>query len=108
MALGKNEDYVTPEGKVKRDVKKYLDSIGAYHVWPVPTGYGPKLLDCYACIKGRFVVIETKAPGKMPTRAQSYEMERINKRGGIAFYADSVERCRRYIEDHVLGKYDPC
>ena len=97
----------TPEHKVKSEIKKYLDSIGAYHVWPVPTGYGPKLLDCYACINGRFVVIEAKAPGKMPTRSQSHEMTRISKKGGLAFYADSVERVKKYIDDHVLGMYEP-
>ena len=74
---------MTPEGKVKFEIKKYLDSIGAYHVWPVPMGYGPKLLDCYACIAVRFVVIDAKAPGKMPTRSQSYEMSRISKKGGM-------------------------
>ena len=98
---------MTPEGKVKLEIKKYLDSIGAYHVWPVPTGYGPKLLDCYACIRGRMVVIEAKAPGKMPTRSQAHEITKINHAMGIAFAADSVERVKKYIEDHVFGMYEP-
>ena len=96
---------MTPEGKLKKQVKAYLDEIGAYHVWPVPTGYGPKLLDCYASINGRFVVIETKAPGKLPTPAQKLEIERINKAGGVAFATDSIERTITYIQDHVLGRY---
>jgi len=89
---------VTPEGKVKRDVKKYLDSIGAYHVWPVPTGYGPKLLDCYACIEGSFVVIETKAPGKLPTPSQRLEIEKILEKGGMALWVDNVDDLIRFVE----------
>jgi len=85
---------MTPEGKVKRDVKKYLDEIGAYHVWPVPTGYGPKLLDCYACIQCLFVTIETKKLGGKATVAQALEMDKIRAKGGIALLVDSLQSLR--------------
>ena len=96
-----------PEAKLKAQVKAYLKSLGAYQFWPVQTGYGAATVDCLACIKGRWVAIETKAPGKLPTPRQSVTMSEMHKAGGIAFATDSIERCRSYITDHVLGEYDP-
>lgn len=86
-------------------VKAYLKEIGAFYRMPVPVGYGTQGLDFECCINGRYVGIETKAPGKMPTARQTLTIAAINKAGGVAFYADSIDRVRRYIEDHVLGKY---
>lgn len=94
---------MTPEGKLKLEVKAYLKSIGAYWRMHVPSGYGKQGLDFECCIKGRYVAIETKAPGKLPTPRQDATMREINAAGGIAFYADNIERVKRYIEDHVLG-----
>lgn len=98
---------MTPEGKLKKQVKAYLRSIGAYQFWPVQTGYGAATLDCLACINGRWVAIETKAPGLMPTPRQSSTIGEMSKAGGIAFATDSIERTRKYIEDHVLNGYEP-
>ena len=98
---------MTPEGAVKRDVKKYLTSIGAYFFMPVQMGYGKRTIDILCCIKGRFVGIELKRPGGLPTKKQSDVIDEIYLAGGIAFYADSVERVKKYIEDHVLEKYEP-
>ena len=72
----------TPEVYEKDAVKKYLDSIGAYHHWPVATGFGKHGLDCYACINGRFWGIEVKALGKQPTMRQKLCMEEIVMAGG--------------------------
>lgn len=76
---------MTPEGKIKKLVKAYLDKIGAYHFWPVQMGYGAKTLDCLACIDGLFIGIETKAPGKKPTPLQELCMEEILNAGGECF-----------------------
>lgn len=82
---------MTPEGRVKAEIKKYLDSIGAYHVWPVPTGYGSPLLDCYASIRGHFFAIEVKAPGKKPTSRQMQTILEINRKGGEALYVTKLD-----------------
>ncbi len=98
---------MTPETKVKKQIKAYLDSIGAYYFMPVQTGYGTKTIDFLCCIRGTFVGIEAKAPGEVPTKFQDLTITAMCKAGGIAFAADSVERVKKYIEDHVLGAYEP-
>ena len=74
-----------PEAKVKARVKKILDSYDAYHHWPVQTGYGAACLDCHGCVKGHYLAIETKAPGKHPTPRQLITMEQIEEAGGKVF-----------------------
>lgn len=98
---------MTPEGELKAQVKTYLKSIDAFYRMPVPSGYGKQGLDFECCIRGIYVAIETKRPGGKPTSRQSATMREITDAGGIAFYADNIERVVRYIEDHVLGLYKP-
>ena len=96
----------TPENAVKHKIKQYLDSIGAFHMWPVPTGYGPKLVDCYGCLDGKFFAIEVKRPGILkPTPHQNFVLRRVGAAKGLAFTTDSVERVQKMIEDHILGAY---
>lgn len=76
----------TPEGKVKKRIKKLLDSyMGLYYDMPVPSGYGKSGLDFYGCYVGRFFAIEAKAPGKEPTVLQRHTISRIEAAGGMAF-----------------------
>jgi|SRR5208283_153499 len=102
---------MTPEGKVKADVKKYLDSIGAYHFWPVQTGMGATTLDCLACIPfqsagprglyrpvGRFWAIETKRPSGRATGRQNLIIGRVGKAHGMAVVIDDVETLVRMVE----------
>lgn len=90
----------TRERSVKEDVKKYLNSIDAYHVWPVQTGYGEYMLDCLASINGHFVSIETKRPGKPPTPKQEEIMERIRMSGGFAIKVDDAEQLKLFVQKH--------
>jgi len=91
---------MTPEGKVKKKVKEYLVSIGAWYYMPVSNGMGrsgcPDILICY---KGRFMAFETKAPGKLKntTPNQDREIEGINKAGGMAIVVDDVEQVKEAI-----------
>lgn len=75
----------TPEGKVKAKVKKLLDKYGAYHHWPVQTGYGAACLDCHGCHCGIYFAVETKAPGKKLTPRQKLTKEEIEDAGGTVF-----------------------
>jgi len=74
----------TPEAIEKAKVRKFLNSLSVWHIWPVPTGYGRNGLDCYACVNSWFCAIEVKAPGKKPTERQQAEIKLIHRAGGFA------------------------
>lgn len=75
----------TPEGKVKAKVKKALDKLGSdcWRFMPVQGGYGSVALDFLLAIRGRFVAIETKAPGKKLTPLQEQTKAAIEAAGGV-------------------------
>lgn len=76
----------TPEVKVKTQIKKILDDVGAYYVMPISGGFGNSgALDYSVCIRGRYVGIEAKAGKNKPTALQLYHMTQIRKAGGLAF-----------------------
>jgi hypothetical protein len=91
---------VTPEGKIKKLVKKVLDEFsesvndGVFHTsvlkqfWPVPAGFGASDLDCIVCYYGRYIAIETKAPGKRPTPRQELTIAQTRGAGGPVFVID--------------------
>lgn len=83
---------MTPEGRVKKAVKEYLTARGAYFFMPVQMGYGAATLDFLVCLDGRFIGIETKAPGKRKdlTPRQRMTMAEIVAAGGEAFVVDDV------------------
>ncbi len=93
---------MTPEGKVKKQIKAYLDELGCYHRWPVPTGFGKSGLDCYGCYKGRFFEVEIKRAGVFePTPRQRMTIREVHAALGVAFTTDSVARCKKYFQDHL-------
>jgi Holliday junction resolvase len=76
---------MTPEGKVKKQVKKILDDVGAYHFSPMTAGYGRSgVPDIIACVKGKFIGIECKAGKNEPTLLQKHNMKLINQSGGLS------------------------
>jgi hypothetical protein len=84
---------MTPEGRIKHLVKKVIAAIpGAYQHWPVQNGMGNPTLDCIACIKGHYVAIETKAPGKKPTPRQELTLSEMLAAGAITFVVDTPEK----------------
>lgn len=99
---------MTPEGRVKEAVKKYLNGIGAWWYMPVSNGMGrvgcPDFLICY---KGRFLAVETKAPGKRgnTTPNQDRELEGIKRADGLALVVDDVEQLKEMFDD---PRYQPC
>jgi len=89
----------TEEGKLKDRVKLFLKQLGAYYHMSVPVGYGRPTVDFVCCVPqwhnggriGRFVAIETKAPGNEPTANQWKVLNETKEAGGIAFWCDSYE-----------------
>tara|TARA_R110000796_G_scaffold52467_2_gene123591 strand:+ start:461 stop:763 length:303 start_codon:yes stop_codon:yes gene_type:complete len=92
---------MTPEGKVKKKVKEYLQSIGAWYYMPVSNGMGrvgcPDILVCY---RGLFMAFETKAPGKIKnvTANQEREIVDIQRAYGLAHVVDDVSQVISVIE----------
>lgn len=77
----------TPEGRVKKMVKKALDHLGpdCWRFMPVQNGFGSVALDFLLSVRGRFVAIETKAPGKKLTALQEQTKAAIEAAGGLVF-----------------------
>lgn len=89
---------MTPEGKVKADVKKILAKFKPqlYDHWPVQAGYGKPTLDCTGAINGHAFAIETKAPGKSPTSRQELTISDMTLAGIQVFVIDgSPEQYKR-------------
>jgi pantoate kinase len=75
----------TPEVKVKKQIRKILDEMGAYYAMPIGTGYGNSgVPDFLICIGGRFVAVEAKAGSNKPTALQEAHMEKIRQARGTA------------------------
>ena len=75
----------TPEKKVKDAVKKILNTHGAYYFSPVTGGFGTSgVPDIVACIKGKFIGIETKAGKGKLTALQEMNLKKIIDCGGVA------------------------
>ena len=83
-----------PEAKVKKQVKKILDDIGAYHFSPMSGGFGRSgVPDIIACYKGRFIGIECKAGKNEPTLLQKHNIREIERNQGLAIVVneDNIE-----------------
>ena len=74
-----------PEYYEKKAIKKYLESICAWHFFPYMAGFGKSgVPDVVACINGKFVSIEVKREGKEPTKLQWQRIQEIRAAGGFA------------------------
>jgi hypothetical protein len=92
---------VTPEGKVKAAVKKYLQAQGVWFWMPVSNGMGQVgIPDFICCFNGSFIAIETKAPGKLSnvTANQQRVIDEIKAHGGLALVVDSIDSIVPIIE----------
>lgn len=93
---------MTPEGKVKQNVKITLARMGAYFCMPATGGYGSSgIPDILCCYKGRFIGIECKTRGNNPTRLQQSQLDEIKRQGGIALVIneDNMDVLRELIEE---------
>lgn len=85
---------MTPEGKVKEAVRKFLRARGVWFYQPVQNGMGRVgIPDFVCCFKGIFIAIETKAPGKMHTVTANQQrvLDEIKEHGGLSLVVDSVD-----------------
>lgn len=93
---------MTPEGKVKAEIKAGLKALGPdCHIFmPVQTGYGQRAVDFIGCYKGCYFAIEAKrADGKgRLTAIQVKFLADVRKAGGIAVVALSWEDVAKALE----------
>lgn len=75
---------MTPEAKVKKQIRAILDEYGAYYAMPIGSGYGNSgVPDFLVCYKGWFIGIEAKAGKGKTTALQDMNLEKIEKAGGM-------------------------
>ena len=92
---------LTPEGRVKQAVKRWLTARGIWHYMPVQNGMGVVgIPDLICCWNGKFLAIETKAPGKRnhTTANQDRQLTLIHQAGGAALVVDDVTQLDHYFE----------
>ena len=93
---------MTPEAKVKKKVREFLKSVGAYYAMPQGTGFASSgTPDFLVCKGGLFYGIECKANGGKPTALQLKHLDDIRKAGGIALVVDetNVETLRKELSN---------
>ena len=94
---------MTPEGKLKKAIKEYLDSIGAF--WSmIPGGAYAKIgdPDMVVCYRGRYVAIEAKTPTGVQSEWQKTRQRQIEEAGGLYVLArklDDVKQAMASLED---------
>jgi len=94
---------MTPEKKVKIKVCSVLKKLGAYYFYASTGGYGSSgVPDIIACYKGKFVAIECKANGNIPTALQRKHLREISIQNGIALIIDETNI--DMLEYFITGK----
>lgn len=83
----------TPEQKIKKDIKDFIDSKGGY--WAVITGGpfskpGDPDIVCFFPDDGRFIGIEAKTPTGVQSPIQKARQEEIESKGGIYLLVRSL------------------
>jgi hypothetical protein len=74
---------VTPEAKVKLNIKAVLKEEEVYYAMPIGTGWGNSgVPDFLCCVNGRFLGVEAKANGGKPTALQKKNLKDIELSGG--------------------------
>jgi len=76
---------MTPEAKVKKQIRAILERVGAYYSMPIGSGFGNAgTPDFLVCHRGLFIGIEAKAGRGKPTALQEHNLNRIMQAGGEA------------------------
>lgn len=93
---------MTPEGRVKEAVKRYLKKHGIWFYMPVSNGMGVAgIPDFVCCWHGKFLGVETKAPGKRgaATENQKRIQREIIEHGGYSIIIDDVNQLDAYLTE---------
>ena len=109
---------MTPEGRVKAAVKKWLQTKAAWFFLPVSNGMGKHgIPDIVACVPvtitpemvgrrvGMFLGVETKALGRRSqvSDMQQVQLDQIAGAGGVAEVVDAVSQMDGVFERLITG-----
>ena len=94
---------MTKEQDIQTSIMNYISSIGGLPLKFNNIGIYAKagVSDIIACIKGRFVAIEVKRPGKKPTQLQENFIKAVNTVGGLGFWADSLDEVKIKLKEII-------
>ncbi len=101
---------MTPEGKVKAQVKKILDAYKSplvYYFMPTTGGYGRSgIPDFVGCVYGNFFAIECKAGKGKTTALQDHELARIHNAYGISLVINETNThvVKEMLEAELVSK----
>lgn len=98
---------MTPEGRVKVAVRKWLKEKGIWYFQPASNGMGVSgIPDFICCWRGWFLAIETKAPGKIKatTANQDRVIGEIQQHQGIAVVVDDVDQLETLLDAAVAAR----
>lgn len=90
----------TPEAKVKDEVKKVLKEFGVFFYMPMSNGMGVVgAADFLCCYRGKFLAIETKAPGKVNNTTPNQErfLKNVVGHGGYTLVCDNADDARSFL-----------
>ena len=88
------------EVQLKSRVIRQLEDAGAWVLKTHSAGYQRKgIPDIIVCYRGRFAAIETKRPGKCPTRLQAHRMRQIRDADGVAVVIRDARDVDRLLLD---------
>lgn len=91
-------------------IKRYLDSLGAYHIkyWAGSQFTKSGVPDILACVGGYFVALEVKAQNGKPSELQIHNIKEIKKSGGFAFvvYPSGWTECMSFLNQLKQGYFD--
>lgn len=101
----------TPENKVKKAIKSYLDSLAPvafYYSSPTASFNMPGVADIICCYRGRFISIEVKSPeayekinhGLTPTQDQF--MSKVFDAWGVSLCVCDVEQVKNAFKSIKL------
>lgn len=88
------------EKQITANIRKYLSIKNIWHwkQWQGPMSQPRGVSDIVGILYGLMLAIEVKKPGGKLSDYQERFLENVNKRGGIAFVAFSVDDVIRVIE----------
>jgi hypothetical protein len=97
----------TPESRVKKQIRKILDTTRCYYAMPVGSGFGNSgVPDFLVCHQGTFVGIEAKAGKGKTTALQEDNLKRIRDAGGVAVVVNeaNIEQLPAMLGDLLKEK----